>query len=94
MAFNFHDNAAALILAAAKQSGLLDEVAEALCFLDKDPTQSDCGACELLSDLGAALRGTQKRSCGRTSTSRLRCIRQPCRHAPASTSTSSTTPRR
>ena len=54
MKYGFHDNATALIVAAAKQSGLLDEVAEALCFLDKDPTQSDCGACELLSDLADA----------------------------------------
>jgi hypothetical protein len=37
MATNFHSNAAALILAAAKQSGLLDEIARALCFIDKVP---------------------------------------------------------
>jgi hypothetical protein len=54
MAHNFHSNAAAMIIAAAKKSGLLDDVAEALCFLDKNPTQSDCGACELLDDLADA----------------------------------------
>jgi hypothetical protein len=53
MSYNFHDNAAALIVAAAKKSGLLDKVAAALCFIDKvpNPTQTDCRACELLSDL-------------------------------------------
>jgi hypothetical protein len=52
MAYNFHSNAAALILAAAKMSGLLDSVAEALRFIDKDcGPQSDCPACELLSYL-------------------------------------------
>jgi hypothetical protein len=52
MAHNFHTNAAALIIAAAKQSGLLDEIANALCFIDKVPNPSfDCRACELLSAL-------------------------------------------
>lgn len=52
MAFNFHNNAAALIIAAAKKSGLLGEVAKALCFIDKVPDPSfDCRACELLGDL-------------------------------------------
>jgi hypothetical protein len=55
MAFNFHNNAAALIIVAAKQSGLLDEVARALCFIDRVPNPSfDCRACELLSDLADA----------------------------------------
>jgi hypothetical protein len=58
MAFNFHDNAAALILAAAKQSGLSDEVARALCFIDKVPNPSfGCPACELLSALTDAFDG-------------------------------------
>ena len=36
MAYNFHSNAAALVIAAAKKSGLLDgQIAEALCFIDK-----------------------------------------------------------
>jgi hypothetical protein len=52
MAHNFYTNAAALIIAAAKQSGLLDEIANALCFIDKVPNPSfDCRACELLSAL-------------------------------------------
>ena len=43
MAHNFHCNAAALIIAAAKKSGLLDEIAEALCFIDKTENPSfDC----------------------------------------------------
>ena len=55
MAHNFHSNAAALIIAAAKKSGLLDEIAEALCFIDKTENPSfDCRACELLDDLAEA----------------------------------------
>ena len=55
MAHNFHSNAAALIIAAAKKSGLFDEIAEALCFIDKVPYPSfDCPACELLGNLADA----------------------------------------
>jgi hypothetical protein len=55
MAHNFHSNAAALIIAAAKKSGLLDGIAEALCFIDKVPYPSfDCPACELLGNLADA----------------------------------------
>lgn len=53
--FNFHNSAVALIVAAAKKSGLLDSIAEALCFIDKVPNPSfDCRACELLDDLAEA----------------------------------------
>ena len=52
---NFHNNAAALIIAAAKKSGFLDSVAEALCFTAKNENPwGDCPACELLDDLADA----------------------------------------
>jgi hypothetical protein len=54
---DIHDNAAALIVAAAKKSGLLEEVAEALCFIDKTPNSLDaagCRACELYERLAEA----------------------------------------
>ena len=62
MAHNFHSNAAALIIAAAKQSGLLDEIARALCLCDKvpNPTHMDCPACELLSDLADHFAALQR----------------------------------
>jgi hypothetical protein len=52
-----HTNAAALIVAAAKESGLLQEVAGALCFIDKTPNSLDaagCRACEMYERLAEA----------------------------------------
>ena len=52
---NFHTNAAALIVAAAKKSGLLETVAETLCFIDKHPNPVvGCRACELRDALAGA----------------------------------------
>jgi hypothetical protein len=51
---NRHENAAALIVAAAKKSGLLNEVAEALCFIDKTSNIFDCRACEIYERLAEA----------------------------------------
>jgi hypothetical protein len=49
---NFHTDAAALILAAARKSGLLAEVAEALSFVNKHPNPSfGCAACDILEKL-------------------------------------------
>jgi hypothetical protein len=50
--YSYHESAAGLIVAAAEKSGLLEEVAEALCFIDKHPNPAgDCRACELLDQL-------------------------------------------
>ena len=49
-----HTNAAALIVAAAWKSGLLKEVAEALCFFDKHQPPFDCAACGLYEKLAEA----------------------------------------
>jgi hypothetical protein len=57
MADNFHTNAAALIVAAAEKSGLLEAVAEALCFIKKHPLPTGeccnglCRACAIRDDL-------------------------------------------
>ena len=58
---NCHSNAAALIIAAATKSGLLEEVARALYAFDNhyEPPSGvccnfNCGPCELLSDLADA----------------------------------------
>jgi hypothetical protein len=49
---NFHTNAAALIVAAAQKSGLLADVAEALCIVSKHPNPSfGCAACDILDKL-------------------------------------------
>ena len=50
---NYHVNAAALIIAAAEKSGLLDDVAQALWFISKNrkPLGEDCPACEILETL-------------------------------------------
>ena len=59
--FNFHNNAGALILAAAERSGLLKEVAEFLHWHEKrdrfaegDRASATCLACYLLDDLTEA----------------------------------------
>jgi hypothetical protein len=44
---NFHTNAACLIISAAKESGLLEEIAQALHFADMTPSSMDCPACAL-----------------------------------------------
>jgi hypothetical protein len=55
-----HDNAAALIVAAAAKSGLLKEIGEALLFINKYPTLNgdccncSCRACELYERLAEA----------------------------------------
>ena len=50
-----HTNAAALILSAAGKSGLLDEVAKALCFFNTTPNPSaGCRACALRDALVGA----------------------------------------
>jgi hypothetical protein len=48
-----HQNAAALIIAAAMKSGLLDDVAQALCFAKQNGSNSVCHciACEILETL-------------------------------------------
>ncbi len=49
---NYHTNAAALIVAAAARSGLLKEVAEALCFIDQtDNPTFGCRACGIVEEL-------------------------------------------
>ena len=49
---NFHTSAAALIVAAAQKSGLLADVAEALCIVSKHPSPtSGCAACDILKRL-------------------------------------------
>jgi hypothetical protein len=49
---NQHNNAAALIIAAAEKSGFLKEVAEALCFIDKNPEpRGMCKACVIREEL-------------------------------------------
>jgi hypothetical protein len=48
--FNYHNNAAALIIAAASQSGLLYEVANALHYSDTKPG-GGCLACGVLEEL-------------------------------------------
>jgi hypothetical protein len=49
---NFHTDAAALIVAAARKSGLLADVAEALCIISKHPNPSfGCPACDILDKL-------------------------------------------
>ena len=49
---NYHTNAAALIVAAAARSGLLKDVAEALCFIDKtDNPTFGCRACGIVEEL-------------------------------------------
>lgn len=49
---NYHTNAAALIVAAAEKSGLLKNVAQALCFVDtfKNPA-GDCPVCAIVEEL-------------------------------------------
>ena len=62
---NFHDNAAVLILSAAEKSGLLQEIAQVLCYVDKthydepDGTvaREFCLPCALLADLAEAFDG-------------------------------------
>jgi hypothetical protein len=49
-----HNNAAALIVVAAKKSGLLNEVAEALCFINKTSNIFDCRECEIYERLAEA----------------------------------------
>jgi hypothetical protein len=44
---NFRTNAACLIISTAKESGLLEEVAQALRFADMTPSSMDCPACDL-----------------------------------------------
>ncbi len=52
---NHHTSAADVIVAAAKQSGLLNEVAEALCFIDKHGEIDHPGmACALYDELAEA----------------------------------------
>ena len=68
MAYNFHYNAAALILAAAKLSGLLDHVAEALCFTTKTVVRNRIAtACELLSGWSHCARTIMRIGSGQSS---------------------------
>ncbi len=53
--FNYHKSAVGLIVAAAEKSGLLEFVAEALCFVDKKQNPSgDCPTCAILEKLADA----------------------------------------
>jgi hypothetical protein len=54
---NYHTSAAAMVVAAAEKSGLLKEVAETLCFIDKNPGGPEavmCRACMIRDDLAEA----------------------------------------
>jgi hypothetical protein len=48
---NYHKSTAGLIIAAAEKSGLLADVAEALCFAAKHPGAVECAACMILEKL-------------------------------------------
>jgi hypothetical protein len=61
---NLHTNAAALIVSAAKKFGLLEAVAEALCFIEKQPLPAGecceglCRACAIRDDLADEFDGS------------------------------------
>jgi hypothetical protein len=56
--FTIHNSAAALILAAAKTSGLLEDVAAVLCAFGQIPdTGATCRVCRLWEDLADAFDG-------------------------------------